>query len=61
MRLKWKTKFSKWSIVVKYAIKFELTIKRHKCCVGYYVRAAPWVVLSGFIPYGLSSVSGLSL
>jgi hypothetical protein len=27
MRLKWKTVFSKWSIVLKYTIKLELTIK----------------------------------
>jgi len=33
--------FSKWSIVLKYAIKLELTIKWHNCCVAYYVRAAP--------------------
>jgi len=41
MRLKWKTVFSKWSIVLKYTIKLELTIKWHNCCVAYYVRAAP--------------------
>jgi len=27
MRLNWKTMFSKWSIVLKYTIKLELTIK----------------------------------
>jgi len=35
MRLKWKTMFSKWIIVLKYTIKLELTIKCYNCCIFY--------------------------
>jgi len=33
--------FCKWSVVLKYTTKLELTIKWCNCCVAYYVRAAP--------------------
>ena len=36
-------------------------MKLYNCFVAYYVRAAPWVVLSGFTPYGSSSVTWLLL
>ena len=36
-RLKWKTVFSKWGIVLKYTIKLELTIKHNKQHNNYVI------------------------
>ena len=48
--------------MLKYtAIKLELLKKLYNCFVAYYVRAAPWVALSGFTKHGSSSVTGLLL
>jgi hypothetical protein len=38
--------FSEWSIVLKYAIILQLTIKLYNCCVAYYVRDAPYLIVN---------------